>query len=219
MQEEVTQLWGKLLSCEAFLDVICSRINRVCVRDVKGVLLNLVNRHVPAFDITVNEQVTLFHTVEWSNNKPVTVGQISVPLSALSAELQEQVQSVVSTARKQPQLFTNLNDIVTSDLHQAVRQAVVERERELKGFRFLDLDACQELKKHFYQSLLSYILYKYSKVESPLVVGGVLLFALRALLQRSKDRVFSLVCSNCIKALRETLSDADVEAGTVAGSQ
>lgn len=219
MQAEVTQLWGRLISCEAFLDVICSRITKVCVRDVKGVLVDLVNRHVPAFDIVVDEHVVLFHTVEWANNKPVTVGQLSVPLATLCAELKEDVKQVVCAARKQPQLFTNLSEIAESDLHESVRQAVVERERELKGFRFLDLDTCQELKKQFYERLLSYILYKYCSIEAPHVVGGVLLFALRALLQKSKDRVFSLVCSNCIKALRETLSDADTEVGASGNPQ
>ena len=212
-------MWGRLVSCEAFLDVICSRITKVCVRDVKGVLVDLVNRHIPAFDIAVDEHVVLFHTVEWSNNNPVTVGQLSVLLSELPEELQEAVQGVVSTARKQPQLFTNLHDLATSDLHETVRQAVVERTRELKGFRFLDLEACQNFKKEFYERLLSFILFKYSSVEPPHVVAGVLLFALRALLQKSKDRVFSLICSNCIKVLRETLSDADVEVGAITDTQ
>ena len=162
MQAEVTQLWGRLVSCEAFLDAICSRITKVCVRDVKGVLVDLVNRHVPAFDIVVNDRVVLFHTVQWSDNKPVTVGQISVPLAVLPAELREEVHAVVCAAREQPELFSNLNELASSGLHETVYKAAIERAFELKGFCFLGLEACRELKKQFYERLLSYILYKYS---------------------------------------------------------
>ena len=219
MQAEVTQLWGRLVSCEAFLNAICSRITKVCVRDVKGVLVDIVNRHIPAFDIVVNQHVTLLHAVEWANNKPATVGEISVPLASLPAELREEINTVVCAARKQPELFTNLNDLASSGLHETVYKAAIERASELKGFRFLDLTACQDLKKQFYETLLSYILYKYSCVERPHVVGGVLLCALRALLHKSRDKVFSVICSKCIKTLRESLANADTEVGAVGGSQ
>ena len=219
MQAEVTQLWGRLVSSEAFFDVICSRITKVCVRDVKGVLVDIVNRHIPAFDITVNDHVTLFHAIDWLNNTPVTVGQLSVPLAVLSPELQQEIDTVVCAARKQPDLFTNLEALAKSDLDEALRKAAIQRAFELKGFQFLDLAVCQELKKHFYEGLLSYILFKYSSIEPPHVVGGVLLSALRALLHRSKDKVFSVICSTCIKTLCDSLAHADIEVGALGGCQ
>jgi len=217
MQKEVTELWGKLVCSEACLDAICGRISNICVRDVKSTLHDIAYKHIPAFDIVVGEEVTLFYAVEWSNATLVNVGQLNISLSSVSVELQNEVAEVVSKARTSPELFNNLNDIARSDLDKSVRESVIQRASELKGFQHLDLDLCNQLKEEFFKRLLSFVLYKFSKSEthSPRVIAGVLLCTLRSLLRKEqshdKHSVFYSVSRTYIKTLTESLNDASLE--------
>lgn len=216
MQNKVTELWGKLICSEACLDVICARINNIRVREVKNNLYHIVYKHTPAFDICVGNHVTVFNAVEWSNGSLTNVGQLKIPIDLLSEELQNEISEVVSTARKNPQLFSNLNEIASSSLHESVRESVLQRVSELKGFEYLNLNLCNELKEEFYKRLLSYLLYKFSKIEaySAHEVAGVLLCALRVLLRKEqsheKHTVFYRVSSIYVDILSESINNASI---------